>query len=263
MKPIAFFDLESTGVDLANDRIIQIAILKVYVDEGIEHLSDYRTEKLVHYVNPQRPILNSEIHGITDEMVKDAPTFNSLAPDIIAFLSGCDLSGFNIVKFDIPLLAEEVARAGFNFSLKERNVIDPFILYKILNSQSLSAAYKKYTGNELEGAHDAMNDVLASFEVLKGMIVQQHVPSDLSELLKFQAGGKEFDSTVDFAGKFIRNKDGEIILNFGKHKGEKAKDHLDFVSWMQGKDFTRDTLAWVDELLPKWDSKDDDDDYDF
>lgn len=248
-KSIVFFDLETTGVDLANDRIVQFAALKV-TGVGLSP-GNYSTEEIKFYVNPGRPIPpeSTAIHGITDEMVKDAPMFNVQAPKVHEFMRDCDISGFNIKRFDIPLLAEEFSRAGMAFSLKGRNVIDPFLLYKILNSQSLSAAYKKYTGEELDGAHDAMIDVRASFRVLQEMIISEHVPSDIPGLLKFQANGEEFDSTVDFAGKFIRNKEGDIILNFGKHRGENAIEHLDFVNWMLGKDFTSDTIMWCQHLL--------------
>lgn len=255
-KPIIFFDLETTGVDLANDRIVQFAALKVTsksYNDGESFLKEgrFNTEELKFYVNPGRPIPaeSTAIHGITDEMVKDCPMFNVQAPKVKAFFEGCDLSGFNIKRFDIPLLAEEFGRAGFNFSLDGVNVIDPFILYKILNPQSLSAAFKKYTGAELEGAHDAMNDVYASFKVLQGMIDEEHVPSTTEELLKFQMGGQEFDPTCDFAGKFVKDKDGNVLLTFGKHRGEKATDHLDFLFWMLNKDFTRDTILWAQDII--------------
>ncbi len=248
-KPIVFFDLETTGVDVANDRIVQFAALKV---TGLNFTEgNYSTEELKFYVNPGRPIPaeSTAIHGVTDEMVQNAPMFNVQAPKVHDFIRDCDLSGFNIKRFDIPVLAEEFARAGMKFSMVGRRALDPFILYKILYPQSLSAAFKKYTGLELEGAHDAMNDVWASFKVLQGMVFVSDVPSDVDGILKFQANGEEFDSTVDFAGKFIRNKEGDIILNFGKHRGEKAIDHTDFVSWMLGKDFTTDTLNWCETIL--------------
>jgi len=253
MKAIVFFDLETTGVDLAKDRICQFAALKVIPSTDTFPFApgNYSTEELKFYINPgiSIPLESTEVHGITNEMVKDSPTFNVVAAKIKDFIEGCDLSGFNIKRFDIPLLAEEFGRAGFRFSLEGRNVIDPFILYKILYPQSLSAAYKRYTGVELDGAHDAMNDVVASLRVLQGMINNNEIPSHVEEIMDFQSNGQEFDPTCDFAGKFIRNKDGVIILNFGKHKGEPAEEHTDFVGWMIGKDFTSDTLLWAQGIL--------------
>lgn len=251
MKPIVFMDLESTGTDLAKDKIVQFAAMKVHQNTAYSTPKYDILDRMDLYINPGRPIPPevTAIHGITDEMVKDCPRFNVVAPRINAFISGCDLSGFNIKRFDIPFLAEEMINAGIPFTLSGRNVIDPFILYKILNSQSLAAAYKKYTGKEIENAHNAMADVEASFTVLEQMQIQGHVPTSVEELLAFQANGESFDSMVDFAGKFVRNKDGVVLLNFGKHRGRAAKENLDFVEWMVGKDFTKDTIHWCYELL--------------
>ena len=247
MNPIVFFDLETTGVDLSNDKIVQFAGMKVtgFLTSQVQY------DRLKFYINPGKEMSQEviDIHGITNEMVAECPKFKELAPDIARFIEGCDLSGYNIKRFDIPFLAEEMNNAGLPFTLKGRTVIDPFILYKILYPQSLSAAYKHYTNTELQGAHDAMNDVEASFMVFNQMVLKGHVPSDLGELLKFQNNGEEFDSTVDFAGKFIRNKDGVILLNFGKHRGKPVSENLDFVEWMLNKDFTKDTIAWCYELL--------------
>ncbi len=249
-KPIVVFDLESTSADVATARIVQFAAIKIH---SLAQTGNDPKEELQFLVNPGRPIPPevTAIHGISDDMVKDQPMMNIAAAKIQEFMEGCDLCSFNGKRFDIPLLAEEFSRSGFTFSLKDLKVIDVFVLYKILHPQSLAAAHVTYTGEPLEGAHDAMNDVVGTFRVLQGMLSTQVVPADLAELVKFQNNGAEFDDTVDFAGKFKRRADGEIILNFGKHRGEPAKDHLDFVSWMQGKDFTRDTLDWCEELLAR------------
>lgn len=246
-KPIAFFDLETTGTDVSKDRIVDISITKVRNFNSDQESS----ETLTYLVNPGIPIPNAEIHGITDEMVKGQPAFKQIAELIHDFIKDCDLSGYNVKKFDIPLLAEELNRCGITFSVDGVKIIDPFILYKILHPQSLAAAYQKYTGKELEDAHRAANDTQASIVVLKSMINAADVPDTPNEIIKFQQNGEEFDPMVDFAGKFIRNKDGIILLSFGKHKKEPALEHLDFVDWMTGvgRDFTNDTLRWCHKLL--------------
>ena len=240
-KPIVFFDLESTSAEIATAKIIEFAALKVH-DDGTQ-------EELTMLIDPGIPITNSDIHNITDEMVKGAGLFSQHAEKIRDFMDGCDLSGYNIKRFDIPLLAEEMARVNMPWGTSGRKIVDPFILYKLLNSQSLKAAYKCYTGEEINDAHRAMSDVKASYEVLKGMISKGHVPPDRDEIIKFQQNGEEFDPTVDYAGKFVRTKEGTIIFNFGKHRGQPVTSEPGFLQWMVGKDFTSDTLKWVDAFL--------------
>jgi DNA polymerase-3 subunit epsilon len=246
-KPIAFFDLETTGTDVNKDRIVDISVTKIW-----NFTSKFeRSETLSYLVNPGIPIPKeaSDIHGITDEMVKDAPLFKNIGHLIHAFIQDCDLGGYNIRKFDIPLLAEELNRCGILLSVDGVNIFDQYLLYKLLHPRSLSAAYKRYVGKELEDAHRAAIDTSASIEVMRAMIEKGDVPAAGPDIIKFQQKGEEFDSFVDFAGKFLRNKEGVIILNLGKEKGKPAMEHLDFVSWMTEKDFTNDTLKWCHKLL--------------
>ena len=244
-RPIAFFDLETTGTDLSKDRIVDISISKVRNFTSKFEL----TETLTYLVNPGFPIPNSDVHGITDEMVKDAPLFKQIAPLIAEFIEGCDFGGYNIKRFDIPLLAEELGRCNISLSMEGVKAFDQFLLYKQLHPQNLSTAYKKYTGKTLEDAHRAAIDTQASIDVFRAMIEKLDIPENAYEIIKFQQAGEDFDPMVDFAGKFIRNKEGVVLLNFGKHKGAPAMDHLDFVDWMTGKDFTTDTAKWCHKLL--------------
>lgn len=245
IKPIVFFDLESTGTDLASDRIIDFGAIRVSNFGSC----DQKIEYLEFLINPSRPILNSEIHGITDEMVIDAPTFKQVAEHIAAFMEGCDLAGYNIKRFDIGLLAEELNRAGIDFSMAGRRTLDQFLAYKVLNPQTLAAAHERYVGMPIENAHRAMADANASLAVFNNMIAFNHIPNDADEIVKFQQNGEEHDTMVDFAGKFTRNKDGVILLNFGQHKGKPAIEHPDFVKWMLTKDITTDTHRWCGDIL--------------
>lgn len=250
---IVFFDLESTGVDLANDRIVDIAAIRYdnYM-EANETQKGFET-----LLNPQRPITNSDIHNITDEMVIGAPIFSNIAEDLKELIGDCFLSGFNIKRFDVPLLAEEFNRAGIEIEIDPCKIIDPFILYKILFPQSLAAAHKKYTGEDIENAHRAMVDTIASQRVLRGMFNKNDVPTNIDELLRFQNNGENFDPTVDYAGKFIRKNDGTIVFNFGKYKGENVlrdNDTIGFLEWMLFKDFTSNTKMFARKFISEYNS---------
>lgn len=243
MKPLVIFDLETTDVEISKARIVEFAALKINPDNS--------QEKLQFLINPLIPIPNSEIHGITDDMVRDCAPFKDLAKEIADFMHDCDLCGYNALRYDVPVLAEEFARANVAWSATGRKIIDPYLLYKIINPSNLGAVYKKYTGLELDGAHRAMADVEATLEIFNLMMHREEIPLDRNNILIFQNNGAE-DNSVDLAGKFIK-KNGEICFNFGKHKGEPAKNHKDFLNWMIGKDFTQDTQRIAKQIVGGYD----------
>lgn len=231
-KPLAFFDLETTGINIVTDRIVEISILKVHPD-GTE-------ESLTKRVNPTIPISPeaSAITGITDEMVKDCPKFAEIGNDLAKFLEGCDLAGFNSNKFDVPILVEEFLRADIDFDIKKRKLIDAQVIFHKMEQRTLSAAYKFYCNKELVDAHSAEADVRATYEVLKSQIEHyQEIENDMNMVSKFSSHTKN----ADFAGRIVYNKDGVEVFNFGKHKGVPVEDVLKkepgYFKWMMGGDF--------------------------
>jgi len=239
-KPLCFFDIESTGADVALDRIIQIAVKK-WMPDGSKSEVNY-------LVNPGCKILNSHIHGITDEMVKDKPSFRDIAPALWEFMQDTDFAGYNICRFDVPILHQEFYRNKVQVNFTMIRFIDVFSIFCNLYPRSLGDAYKKYTGQELLNAHDAMNDVNATEAVFVGMIQQEPLSNDLSELYKFAMKG---ESRVDYAGKFIRNADNKVVFNFGPKRGQDVMDDdsLGLLGWMCGKDFTYDTKQWCEHFM--------------
>ena len=242
-KSIAFFDLETTGVDVGKDRIVEIAILKINPNQSQE-------TKMMR-INPTIPIPkdSSKIHGIFDEDVKDAPTFKQVAKEILKFIEGCDLAGYNSNRFDIPLLAEEFMRADVDFSIKNRKFIDVQVIYHKKEQRTLSAAYKFYCKKELEGAHGAMADTKATYEVLKSQIeMYDDLENDIEALSKISYHQK----TADLAGRIGYNKKGEEIFLFGKHKGKSVEEILDkepgFITWMLNSNFPLYTKKVLTEI---------------
>lgn len=211
--PLAVFDLETTGVDVTNDRIVEIAILKVHPNG--------ETEEYCKRVNPQIPIPkeSSEIHGIYEADIKDAPSFTELAEEIATFIGDADLAGYNSNKFDIPVLAEEFLRAGSNFNVADRKFIDVQNIFHKMEQRTLVAAYKFYCDKDLENAHSAMYDTKATWEVLKAQI---ELYNDLEPNAKFLSEFSRANNVelLDFAGRIAKNDKGEAIYNFGKHKGK-------------------------------------------
>lgn len=231
-NPIIFFDLETTGINIAKDRIVEISYLRVDVN-GTE------TTKTMK-VNPEMPIpkRSSEIHGITDDDVKDAPTFSSIAKNLAKDFEGCDLGGYNAVKFDIPLLAEEFLRSGVDIDLKKRKFIDVQIIFMKMEPRTLSAAYKFYCDKSLENAHSAEADTLATYEVLQSQLDRySNLENDISKLAEFSAHNRN----VDFAGRIIYDENDVEVFNFGKYKGKPVADVLNsdpgYYGWMMQGDF--------------------------
>ena len=231
-NPIVFFDLETTGTNIVSDRIVEIAYHKVSPN-GREETKTMR-------INPGVPIPKSstEIHGITDEDVADCPTFKLVAKEIVRDIEGCDLAGFNSNRFDIPLLAEELLRADVDVDLMKRKFVDVQVVFHKMEARTLSAAYKFYCNKDLEGAHGAEADTLATYEVLMSQLDRYpELKNDIEFLAKFSAQ----NNNADFAGRIIFDDKGEELINFGKYKGKRVVDVLNtdmgYYGWMMNSDF--------------------------
>ncbi len=235
-NPIIFFDLETTGINVTTDRIVEISILKIFTD-GHEESRTYK-------INPGMPIPpeTTKIHGISDEDVKDCPKFGEIAKTIAQFIEGADIGGFNSNKFDIPLLAEEFIRAEVDIDLKKRKFIDVQTIFHKMEKRTLEAAYKLYCGKDLENAHTAEADTRATYEVL---LAQLDRYPDLKNDVEYLSEFSSFNRNVDFVGRMIYNDKNEEVFNFGKYKGHKVEDVLEkdpgFFGWMLSNDFPLDT----------------------
>lgn len=245
---IAFFDLEATGTNVGTDRIVEISIVKVHPNGG----QDIYTK----IVNPGIPIPleSSLIHGIYDKDVKGEPSFKELAKDIHQFIGHSDLAGFNVLKYDIPLLVEEFLRAGIDFDLDKRNLLDAQKIFHLMEKRNLTAAYKFYCGRKLENAHSAEADTLATLDVFRAQ-VERYAGEEVEDLQGNKLGVFENDmkkihdlvneKMVDLAGRFIFNSEGVEIFNFGKHKGKTIeqvlKEEPGYYDWMMRGDFPLDT----------------------
>lgn len=237
VKPIAFFDLESTGVDVAKDRIVEISVLKV--------LPSGEKETFTKRVNPEMPIPvgSSEIHGIYDFDVLEEKTWKEVAPEVVAFIGDADLAGYNSNRFDIPMLIEEFLRVDINFDMSQRKRIDVQNIFYKQEKRTLVAALEFYCGKTLENAHSAEADTTATYDVLMGQLEKY---DDLESTVDFLSEYSEMGGKMaDFAGRFIYNADGEACFNFGKHKGKTIEEVLkrepSYYSWMMKGDFPRYT----------------------
>ena len=231
-KPIVFFDLETTGVNIAQDRIVEISILKVYPNGN--------KESKTWLVNPEIEIPEEAIaiHGITNERVVTEPTFKELAKEISQLIEGCDLAGFNSNRFDIPLLAEELLRCDIDFDMKNRVAVDVQVIYHKKEQRTLGAAYEFYCNKSLDNAHSAEADTIATYEILKAQLDQYE---DLENDIKFLNEFSSHKKRADFAGFITFNDDEEEVFTFGKYKGQKVEDILEkdkgYYSWIQNADF--------------------------
>jgi len=231
-RPICFFDLETTGIDVARDRIVEIAILKVYPNGN--------KESKTWLVNPtiSIPPQSTAVHGITNEKVANEPTFKELASQVYAMIKDSDLAGFNSDRFDIPLLAEELLRAEVDFDMKNRVSVDVQTIFHKKEERTLSAAYRFYCNETLENAHSAMADTTATYEILKAQLDRyDDLENNMNTLAEFTTRKK----SVDFAGFIALNEDGKEIFTFGKHKGALVDDVLErepgYFGWIQNADF--------------------------
>lgn len=231
-KPICFFDLETTGINIAQDKIVEISILKVFPNANKESF----TKK----VNPEIPIPlgASAVHGIYDKDVINEPTFKELANQVAQFIKGCDLAGYNSDRFDIPLLAEEMLRAGHDFDLKNVNTIDVQTIFHKKEKRTLEAAFKFYCNKDLKDGHSAEADTLATYEVLKGQLAMY---DDLKNDAKWLSEFSEHQKFADFAGFVRLDEDGNEVFGFGKNKGklveEIFKKEPGYFAWIQNADF--------------------------
>ena len=244
-KPLAFIDLETTGVNPGIDRIVEIAIVKILTD-GPKSVK----RKLI---NPEIPIPKgaSDVHGITDEMIKDAPTFKQVAHELKQMLDGCDFAGYNSNRFDIPLLMEEFLRAQVDFDMKNRKLLDVQSIYHKMEPRTLGAAYKFYCGKTLEDAHSAEADATATYEILEAQIERYaELGNNVESILKVIGE----DQVVDFARRFVM-ENGVEVFNFGKYKGRPVADVLksepQYYDWMMKGDFPQHTKQKLTEIYTR------------
>ncbi len=260
-KDLCFFDIETTGLNVVKDRIIQIAIIKYYA-------SGKEPTELEMLINPGIPISEEAmaVHGITPKMLANKPLFSQVAKQLYDFFEGADIAGYNSNRFDVPLLMEEFARAGYNFTLENRNLIDAQTIFFKMEPRTLNAAYRLYTGKKLENAHDALADVRATVEVLKGQIEKYEgqeyidgngevkenpIKNDMKAL-----GDFTYDKTkLDVTNRLKYGPNGEVVFNFGKYIGrpvaEVFKQEQNYYNWMMQKDFSIQVKRIIKEIYEK------------
>ncbi len=253
--PVCFFDLETTGTNIQHDRIIEIAVTKVFPSGEIV--------RKTNLINPTIPIPAESIafHGITEEDVKGKPTFKEVARDYAKLFEGSDLSGFNILKFDVPVLVEEFLRCDVEFDYARKKIIDSQKIFHMMEKRTLKAAYQFYCGKNLDNSHSAESDTDASMEVLLAQIERYEnqdvtdpngnkvgeIKNDMEVLSKLTT-----ENMIDLAGRMIKNQKGDTIFNFGKHKGKEVKATLKedpaFYDWVMNGDFSLDTKRKLTEI---------------
>ena len=247
-NPIIFFDVESTGLNITSDRIIEIAYIKVWPN-GNEESRTLRINPEMHI-----PEQSTAVHHITDDDVKDCPTFKQVARELGHVFEGCDIAGFNSNHFDVPILAEEMARAGVDFDVTRRKFIDVQTIYHRMERRDLAAAYKFYCGREMDNHHAALADTQATYEVLKAQLDRYPdvLQNDVEELAKISS----YSRNVDLAGRFVYDDDGHEVFNFGKYKGQRVEDVLKrdtgYYGWMLNGDFTLNTKQALTRLKLKY-----------
>jgi DNA polymerase-3 subunit epsilon len=243
-NPLVFFDLETTGINISRDKIVEASFLKVYPN-GKEEIRTYRINPEMHI-----PEESTAIHGITDEDVKDCPTFKQLAKTLADFLEGCDMAGFNSSRFDVPMLAEEFLRAGVEFDISKRKFVDVQIIFHKKEQRTLEAAYRFYCDKELDKAHSAEADAVATYEVLKSQL--ERYPDLVNDINVLSKEFSSFNDNVDFAGRIVLNEKGVEVFNFGKHKGkavaEVFKKEPSYYAWMMEGDFHLNTKQVITKI---------------
>ena len=252
-NPLLFFDIESTGLNVASDRIVEISIVKVSpAGPGLPNKVEVKTRR----INPTIPISPGAqaVHGISDEDVKDCPTFRQVAKSLAQMMEGCDIAGYNSLKFDIPMLAEEFLRAGIDFDFRKRKLVDVQNIFHKKEQRTLKAAYKFYCGLNLDNAHSAEADTMATYEVLEaqldryGQDEEEPLLNDVAHLAKYSCQNR----FVDYAGRIALDDSDEPVFNFGKHRGRKVADVLrkepSYYNWMMDGDFTLDTKQQLTKI---------------
>lgn len=242
-NPIIVFDIESTGLSVSHDRIVEISAVKVYPDG--------RKEIKTRRINPTIPISEEafRVHGISDEDVKDCPTFKQIAKSLADWMKGCDFAGYNSLKFDLPILAEEFLRAGIDFDFRKRKMIDVQNIFHKMEQRTLVAAYRFYCDKDLEKAHSAEADTLATLEVLEAQLDRyEDLKNDVSFLSEFSSRTK----MLDYAGRIALDQEDRPVFNFGKHKGklvtEVLKKEPSYYNWIEEGDFTLDTKKVLTDI---------------
>ena len=242
-NPLVFFDLETTGINIVTDRIVEISYVKVHPNG--------KEESKTRRINPEMhiPEESTAIHGITDEDVKDCPTFKAIAKSLAAQIEGCDLAGYNSNRFDIPVLAEEFLRAGVDIDLSKRKFVDVQTIFHKMEQRTLSAAYKFYCNKSLENAHTAEADTMATYEILKAQLDRY---SDLQNDINFLSEFSCFTNNVDFAGRMVYNDKKQEVFNFGKYRGRLVSDVLrtdpGYYSWIMQGDFPLNTKKMLTNI---------------
>ena len=243
-KPIIFFDLETTGVNISHDRIIELSYIKVYPN-GTEEEKSMR-------INPEMsiPAESTAIHHITDEDVADKPTFKQIAKELAKVFEGCDIAGYNSNRFDIPLLMEEFLRAGINIELSRQKFVDVQTIFHKMEQRTLSAAYKFYWNGDLENALSANADTRATYEVLKAQLDRY---PNLKNDVEFLSNFSSFNKNVDLMGRIVYNEQGVEVFNFGKYKGVSVKEVFErrdpsYYAWMMNGDFALDTKRVITKI---------------
>lgn len=256
-RPLVFFDLETTGTKVGVDRIVEMAMIKLMPDGSVVKKPEEAGKEHRILVNPEMPIPleSSLVHGVYDEDVKDAPTFGRIAPGLLKWLHDCDLGGFNSNRFDVPMLAEEFLRVGIDFGLEGRNLIDVQNIFHKMEQRTLRAAFMFYCNKELEGAHEALPDTLATVEVFFAQLERYKdatvldsrgetvgpVPSEMEALGEFC----KMRNNADLMGRLVYDDEGQVVFQFGKHTGKRVKEVLDrdpgYFGWMMQGDFPRYT----------------------
>ncbi|MBR4212683.1 MAG: 3'-5' exonuclease [Bacteroidales bacterium] len=252
-RPLVFFDIESTGLNIATDRIVEISIVKVSpTTPGAPNDVEVKTRR----INPGMPIPPEAqaVHGITDDDVKDCPKFAQIAKSLAQMLQGCDIAGYNSNRFDIPLLAEEFLRAGVDYDFHKRNLVDVQNIFHKKEQRTLKAAYKFYCGENLDNAHSAEADTMATYRVLEAQLdryaadEEEPLQNDVEYLAKYSTVSRY----VDYAGRIVLNDQDEPVFNFGKHKDRPVREVLrsepSYYNWMMDGDFTLDTKQQLTQI---------------
>ena len=244
-RPLVFFDLETTGLNIASDRIVELSYYKVFPN-GISEGKTFRVKPVQMMLGQEVQLHISEeasaVHGIFDEDLVNCPTFKEIAPELVKVLEDADLAGYNSNHFDLPLLAEEMMRAGVNIDLKGKKMVDVFTIFQRQEPRNLVAAYKFYCGKDLTNAHSADADTMATYEVLMAQLEKYDIPVDVDGLAEFTAGNTRL---ADFAGRIAYDAQGVEVFNFGKYKGQRVADVFrrdpGYYGWIQGGDFPQYT----------------------
>ena len=263
-RPLLFFDIESTGLNISVDGIIELSFVKVFPG-GESRVKTWKIKPWDYENRRQRPINPeaSKVNGITDDMVKDCPTFYEVADEVAEWLRDCDLAGFNSSKFDLPMLAEELERVrrymqrDLDINLHEMRMVDVQNIYHVLEPRNLKAAYRFYCGAELENAHAAEADTKATYEVLKAQL--DRYPETLRNDVEFLANFSERQRSVDYAGRLALNDKKEVVITFGKHRGKTAREvymsEPSYFAWIENGEFTLDTKRQFELLKQQYDAE--------